>query len=130
MSVRILVVDDEVDVCDVLREVLSYEGFDTHIVQTGDAALKKLSESDYDVLLIDIRLDTPVSGIDVIKSLKNKAARPKILVMSATEKMTLEGLFEENGIRELVDRILEKPQDLSPERVGEKIKAIMGMRKS
>ena len=56
MEARILVVDDEKDLVDLLTYNLSRAGFRTEIAYTGTAALERLRESPPDLLLLDVML--------------------------------------------------------------------------
>src|SRR5262249_38929996 len=53
---RILVVDDESEVADVLREILELAGHDVDFADSGEAALRRLASTDYDVVLSDMRM--------------------------------------------------------------------------
>ncbi len=118
MDKNILIVDDELDVCNVLKEALEYEGYKADIVTTGKDALSLLNEGSYELSLIDVRLEGSVSGIDVIKHCRKLPRQPKILVISATPKRLLIPLFEQEQISDLILEVLEKPADLNPDRIG------------
>ena len=53
---RILVVDDEPSICNVLKIALELEGHDVVTAQSGDNALSVLSAGKIDVLVIDLRI--------------------------------------------------------------------------
>jgi PAS domain S-box-containing protein len=69
---KILVVDDEPTVGDLLNEILSGEGHDVEIVKNGDDALKRLDSEDYDVILLDIKLPG-MSGIELYEHIQRTA---------------------------------------------------------
>ena len=125
MSDKILVIDDEVSVCDILKETLNSEGYDVETVTRGSQALDVLSRSSCAALLVDIRIEGEVSGIDIIKHFRERPSRPKILVISATAKSFLEPVFKEEGISDLIDGILEKPRDMLAERLVAKLKQVL-----
>lgn len=108
----ILIVDDERDVCEALKESLSREGYDVDVCYTGIDALLLLNEKKYDLVLIDIRLEGRISGIDLIKKAVEVSPKPAIVIESATPKKQLEEILKKEGLLERVDRILEKPSDL------------------
>ena len=112
MSEKILIVDDEKDVCEALRECLNREGYEAEVCYMGADALSLLSENKYDLVLIDIRLEGRISGIDLIKKAVDVTPRPAIVVESATPKKQLEEILKKEGLLDRVDRILEKPSDL------------------
>ncbi|WP_425053605.1 ATP-binding protein [Psychromarinibacter sp. S121] len=55
-NARILVIDDEQDVCDLIREVLEKEGFAVDIAGTAEAGLEKLSGQVYTLVLTDLNM--------------------------------------------------------------------------
>jgi PAS domain S-box-containing protein len=61
---RALVVEDEADVADTLRELLEREGYDVTVAGDGAAALMAIDRSDYDLILSDLRMPG-VSGPDL-----------------------------------------------------------------
>ena len=112
MNEKILIVDDEKDVCEALKENLNREGYEVEVCYTGVAALLLLNEKKYDLVLIDIRLEGRISGIDLIKTAVDLTPKPAVVVESATPKKQLEEILKKEGLLERVDKILEKPSDL------------------
>lgn len=125
MSHKILIVDDEPDVCYTLQETLEYEGFEVTTVQNGTDALKLLTDQAFDAAIIDLRLEGPLSGLDVIRQVGKFSKRPVILVSSGTPKGMLQTLFEQENVQMIVDGILEKPSDLNPDVFGKKVRAAL-----
>ncbi len=65
---RVLIVDDEQVVCDLLHDELSEGGYQCTTVLSGDDALAKLAAQDFDVVLLDIRLPG-MSGMEVLREI-------------------------------------------------------------
>ncbi|MBA7618921.1 Regulator of RpoS [subsurface metagenome] len=65
---RVLIVDDEQVVCDLLYEDLSDRGYLCATALNGDEALKNLAKQDFDVVLLDIRLPG-MSGMEVLREI-------------------------------------------------------------
>ena len=121
---KILIVDDEADVCTVVKDALEYEGYATDVATTPNQALQFLDTMTYDLILIDIRLCGGMSGIDIIKHCRNIPKCPKIIVISATPKKALQPVFEQEGIAGLLLAIWEKPADVMPNKFIMKIKNV------
>jgi CheY-like chemotaxis protein len=68
---RVLIVDDEPAIRNILARILSNRGHQSHAVSSGKAALALLREGQYDLLVADLRM-TGVSGIDLYKILKKR----------------------------------------------------------
>jgi len=82
---RILFVDDEPKVLDGLRRMLYPRRDEWHVVfaSNGHQALQLLSESDYDVLVTDVRMPD-MSGIELLQEVVNQLPRVVRLVLSGT----------------------------------------------
>ena len=65
---RVLIVDDEQVVCDLLRDELNERGYLCTTVLSGKEALAKLATQDFEVVLLDIRLPG-MSGMEVLREI-------------------------------------------------------------
>ncbi len=75
---RVLVVDDEIEWIHTLAERLELRDIQADFVTNGEEALKKVSENDYDVVVLDMVLQRS-KGLDVLKEMKK--ARPGLAVI-------------------------------------------------
>ena len=66
---RILVVDDEPSMRDMLRIVLSRDGYDVVVAKNGTEAIERLKAEPFDLLLSDIRMPD-LSGVEVLRAAK------------------------------------------------------------
>ena len=125
-SFRILVVDDEADICDILSYNLRKAGYEVDVAHSAEEALKT-DLSVYDLFLLDVMMGE-MSGFTMATRLKENPATTRIPVIFLTAKDseddTLEGLSlgaddyitKPFSIREVVARIgvvlrrFEKPQ--------------------
>ncbi len=73
----VLVVDDEPGIRDTLAEILRDVGYDVTTAVSGDDALLRLSQEDFDVVLMDIRMP----GRDGISVLQEIGGPPPTVVM-------------------------------------------------
>jgi len=78
----ILVVDDERSVTDLLHEDLREEGYSCVTAGTGEDALKRLSEGNFDVVLLDLKLPG-ISGMDVLREAKSIHPEVAVIVVTA-----------------------------------------------
>jgi len=67
---RILIVDDEEDLCEILQYNLSNEGYQTEIAHSAEEALKR-SVGDFDLLLLDVMMG-PMSGFKFADKLRKE----------------------------------------------------------
>ena len=81
-AARILVVDDEESMCQVLEIMLSREGYQVTVARSGREAIKKLEKERFDLLLSDMKLgDT--TGLEVFKAAKKKDPNALMIMISA-----------------------------------------------
>ncbi|HFE53526.1 MAG TPA: response regulator, partial [Bacteroidetes bacterium] len=78
---RILVVDDEPEVCDALVGFLADEGHEAHAVQTGEDGLRFARESVYDVVFLDVRLPG-MGGLEVLQRLRQDVPGTDVVMIS------------------------------------------------
>lgn len=117
-SPNILVVDDEIDLCEILQFNLQSEGFYVDTAQSGEEALK-LDLKKYDLLLLDVMMGG-MSGFklaDIIRKEKN-INTPIIFLTAKTGEVNLLTGFNVGG-----DDYIEKPYSLRE--VIVRIKAIL-----
>ena len=105
---KILLLEDDVALSDLLNEHLEDKGYEVTLCTNGQDALESLIEKKYDMALLDI--NTPIlSGIDVLKTIRKdyKNNTPAIILTAYQDTKHLKESFE-NG----VDDYIKKPFDL------------------
>jgi two-component system, OmpR family, response regulator CpxR len=78
---RVLVVDDDVELCDLIAEYLRPEGFDVHAVHDGETGLERALAGDTDLVVLDMMLPG-ISGLDVLRKLRERSRLP-VLILTA-----------------------------------------------
>lgn len=79
---KILVVDDEPDVCWVLEEVMLDAGYLCQCVGSGDKAMEELRQGAYSLMLTDVRMPG-MSGLELARICRALYPAMKIIIMSA-----------------------------------------------
>ncbi|MFP4474271.1 MAG: sigma-54-dependent transcriptional regulator [Desulfatibacillaceae bacterium] len=79
---RILVIDDEPSMRELLELMLVREGYEVKCASDGNQALAILKKEPWDLLLCDIRLGD-ISGIDVLRVAKQTVPEPVVIMISA-----------------------------------------------
>lgn len=67
---KILIIDDEPEICSLLRYLLSREGFDAHVAESSLEALKLLQSSKYDGVVCDFAMPV-MDGITLLKTIRS-----------------------------------------------------------
>ncbi len=92
MSDRILVVEDDNHIAQLLRAYLEREGFETHVARDGREGLRMFGEIEPDLVVLDLMLPG-LHGRDVCRAIRTRSATP-ILMLTALddERDVVEGL--------------------------------------
>src|SRR5580704_17965226 len=79
---RILVAEDDGPICGFISETLRAAKFAVVTASSTQAALKKIKESKFDVVLLDIEMPR-MNGLDLLASLRKRKTRPKVIVITS-----------------------------------------------
>src|ERR671921_1690313 len=78
---RILIIDDDMDMCALLSRFLQRNGFETDAAHTGQKGIAKFNEQKFDIVLCDFRLGDK-DGRDVLQEIKS--INPHVIVIIIT----------------------------------------------
>ncbi len=84
MAVKILVVDDDTNICELLRLYLEKDGFETIVVHDGEAALEEANKQNPDMILLDIMLPK-LDGWQVCREIRKTSSVPIIMLTAKGE---------------------------------------------
>jgi DNA-binding NtrC family response regulator len=107
MTASILVVDDEPVVQNAVRWLLRSHGYEVDIAKSGEEALSRIAQQEFDVVVSDIRMPG-LNGLDVLE--RSRALRPNLSVILMTGYASLETAIE--ALRRGASDYLRKPFDL------------------
>jgi len=79
---KLLIVDDEKDLLDQLQKTLTHQRYDVDTATDGDAALDKLFENPYDLVVLDIMLPK-TDGLTVLKEMRAAGIRTPVIMLTA-----------------------------------------------
>lgn len=86
MAYKILVVDDEPQVCNVLQSYLKLRGFEVNTANEPEQALTMLRDERYHVALVDINLPR-MNGIQLLKKIKDTSPSVQVMMMTAYSRI-------------------------------------------
>ena len=108
MSTEILIIDDNPDIRDILKDLISDAGYETRVAANYNQALNEIDKKLPDVAIIDVKLDKGDNdGIELLSHIKNKNKDIPVIIISghANIEMAIKSL--KSGAFEF----LEKPFD-------------------
>ena len=79
---RILVVEDEVELCDAIAEGLTLDSYAVDKCCNGEEALELLRVETYDLVVLDLNLPG-IDGLDILKEVREQNNELKVLILSA-----------------------------------------------
>ncbi len=79
---KILIVDDEDNVTQLLTKVLSKAGFNTDYAKTGKQALEKIEKNTFDIVITDIKMPE-MDGISLLKQINQMDCGIKVILITA-----------------------------------------------
>jgi two-component system phosphate regulon response regulator PhoB len=120
---RILVVDDEEDILELVRFHLAREGYQLTLAATGEEALKKARLETFDLVVLDLMLPG-LDGLEVAKALKADARTKGVPVVMLTAKS--EDADVVTGLEIGADDYIAKP--FSPRVLTARVKAVLRRR--
>jgi signal transduction histidine kinase len=105
---KILVVDDEEDIREALKEYLAELGYEVTVAENGKTAYEALLAKDYDLVLMDMFMPE-MNGAEVLLRLKEAGKIPSYVVLmtgyAGEDTTTIEALKQEG----IIKRVLRKP---------------------
>ena len=78
----ILIIDDEIQICESIKMILDYAGYNSTYTTDAKEGLKKLANSQYSALLLDIQMPE-MTGFDVLKKVKDSNNDLSVIIISA-----------------------------------------------
>jgi DNA-binding NtrC family response regulator len=91
---RILIVEDERGIQLAIRGLLRREGYEVELADDGAAAIRKLEDTPFDLIVTDLSLGQGPSGMDVLRASKDHRPETAIVMITAhgSEKIAVEAM--------------------------------------
>ena len=124
-NIRILVVDDEEDILELLRYNISKEGFDVIVASNGTEGLTLALNEEPDLIILDLMMPD-IDGLDVCRELKSSSPTAEIPVIMLTAKVAESDIVA--GFDHGADDYVSKP--FSPKVLLARIRAVLRRRES
>ncbi|HUB05552.1 MAG TPA: response regulator [Myxococcales bacterium] len=102
---RVLIVEDDADNGEILRELFEAEGLEVAWARTGQEAIDLLGPDRFGAALVDVSLPD-LDGAAVLFALRRALPRAQLALVTGFPLATLDA-----DLRRLADRIFEKPAD-------------------
>ena len=129
---KIVTIDDDPDILDVLRIALEANGYEVHAASNGVDGLRIVKEVHPDLIILDVMMDTITEGFQVSYQLRSQDPKseyqefskvPIIMLTSISQKTGMAFSPEKDGEYLPIDEFVEKP--LRVESLLEKVKRLI-----
>jgi CheY-like chemotaxis protein len=124
---KILIVDDDPDITESMRIILESCRHSVKTAKNGEDGLKEAAAAGYDLVILDVMMETMSKGFEVARALKSLPANKNtpILLLTAIKESTGLDFETEAGDKDWlpVDAYLEKP--LKPNELLVKVEALL-----
>jgi DNA-binding response OmpR family regulator len=129
---KIVTVDDDPDILEVLRITLEANNFEVHAASSGGEGLKLIKQVRPDLIILDVMMDTITDGFHVSYELRSQDPKseyrefskvPIIMLTGISQQMGMAFSPEKDGEYLPVDEFVEKP--LRVELLVEKVRKLL-----
>lgn len=79
---KVLIIDDEVDLCDIISRILHQAGYVTYVANNGNEGIEILQKEFPHVVILDVRMPV-MSGIETLKYIKNINSDIPVIIITA-----------------------------------------------
>lgn len=86
MNYRILIVDDDKDIANLISIYLKNEGYDTELAHDGESALAKMEEGKFHLAVLDVMMPR-MDGLEACRRIREKAELPILMLSAKAEDM-------------------------------------------
>jgi two-component system response regulator CpxR len=114
---RILVVDDDLDLCELLAKYLQREGFEVEMVHSGEQGVERAMSGDYALVVLDVMLPG-LNGFDVLSHIRRRSGVPVLMLTARGDDVD-----RIVGLEMGADDYLQKP--FNPRELIARIRAIL-----
>lgn len=114
---KVLIIDDDEELCELVSEYLAVEGFETESVNDGDAGLERALSGDYDLAILDVMMPKR-NGFEVLRELRKSSQLPILMLTARGDDM--ERIV---GLETGADDYLPKP--FNPRELVARLRAIL-----
>lgn len=114
---KVLIIDDDEELCELVSEYLAVEGFEIQAVNDGDAGLEKALTGNFDLAILDVMMPKK-NGFEVLRELRKQSQLPVLMLTARGDDM--ERIV---GLETGADDYLPKP--FNPRELVARLRAIL-----
>ena len=117
---KILIVDDEEEICLFMKEKLDRE-YRVNIAHTGEKGMEWITREPFDLYIFDLKLSGRVTGIDMIRHVKQLYPNATIVAMTGYTDLKL----KEEALQAGVTEYALKPSQIQPDEIHARVRRLL-----
>lgn len=82
---KLMVVDNEIDICNFVKSFFEARGFEVATALNGDEAMAKLSKEKPDLVILDVMMRRPEEGIEYLPLVKKELPAARIIMITGVD---------------------------------------------
>ncbi|MDD5085084.1 MAG: response regulator [Candidatus Omnitrophica bacterium] len=107
--IRLLIIDDDVEQCKTLKNILDKKGYETFVASSSQAAIAFVRKEKVDLIFIDLILKGDKNGVEIFKEIKSIAPGTKAILFTGYGPEEERKLLMKAAEEGMIDEILRKP---------------------
>ena len=107
-SPKVLVVDDDPGIRETMLDILSLEGYEVEVADSGERAVELSSKGRYDFALLDIRMPG-MNGVQTLRALKRLDSAIRVIMITGFDEGELAAMAMDAG----AEAVFRKPLDVA-----------------
>ena len=101
---NILVIDDEIDICNNIKAILTDEGFNIQVAHNSDDAFNYINKHSYNLIILDVWLDnSKYDGLEILKEIRKNQTIP-IIIISGHGNIEMAVSAIKDGANEFIEK--------------------------
>ena len=101
---NILVIDDEIDICNNIKAILTDEGFNIQVAHNSDDAFNYINKHSYSLIILDVWLDnSKYDGLEILKQIRKNLTIP-IIIISGHGNIEMAVSAIKDGANEFIEK--------------------------
>jgi two-component system response regulator CpxR len=114
---RLLIVDDDVELCDLLKEYLKHDGFTVEVIHDGRRGVERALSGEHALVILDVMLPG-LNGLDVLRRIRAQSGEPVLMLTARGDEID-----RIVGLEIGADDYLPKP--FNPRELAARIRAVL-----
>ena len=103
---KLLVVDDELDICNFVKSFFQMRGFEVSTASNGEEAMSRLLPERPDVVILDVMMKHGSEGLEYLPKIKSLLPTAKVIMVTAVEDGSIVEAAREKGADDYITKPL------------------------